>query len=117
MAKADNLGEFEHLTLLAVLRLGEEAYGAKIQRELEDQAGRAASVSAVYITLTRLEGKGLVMSWMGEPTEARGGKSKRHFKATLAGLRALNESRKRLIRMWNGVEHVLAGAGVVSDAQ
>ncbi len=109
--------DFEHLTLLAVLRLDKEAYGARIQRELEEQGGREASVSAVYITLTRLEGKGLVTSWMGPPTEARGGKAKRHFKATPAGLRALSESRDRLIRMWSGVEHAMSAAGKVDDAK
>ena len=117
MAKADNLGEFEHLTLLAVVRLGEEAYGASIQRELEEQAVRQASVSAVYITLTRLEGKRLVESWKGEPTESRGGKSKRHFKATAAGMRALNESKEKLMRMWDGIEEAMSAAGAAGDAE
>jgi PadR family transcriptional regulator len=109
MAKTDNLGEFEQLALLAVLRLGDDAYGARIQEVLEERAGREASVSAIYITLTRLEEKGLVCSWKGEPTEVRGGKARRHFRVEPAGIAALDEARMRLLRMWEGIE-ALAGA-------
>lgn len=111
MGGTDRLGEFEQLALLAVLRLGHEAYGARIQAELERTAGREASVSAIYITLTRLEGKGLVASRMGEPAEARGGKARRYFRVEPAGLAALNESRSRLLSMWDGLEARLDGAG------
>lgn len=104
MGNQRNLGEFEELTLLAVLRLGEEAYGARIQEELEDRAGRAASVSAIYITLTRLEGKGMVTSWLGEPTGVRGGKARRFFKVEPEGVSALVEGRDRLLGMWNGLD-------------
>ena len=75
MAKTDHLGEFEQLALLAVMRLGEHAYGALIQDELDRTAGREASISAIYITLTRLEQKGMVRSWKGPPTDDRGGKA------------------------------------------
>lgn len=115
MAKTDHLGEFEQLVLLAVLRLGEDAYGAAIQRELERSADREASVSAIYITLTRLEGKGFVRSWMGAPTEQRGGKARRHFEVEAEGLLALNQARTRLIRMWDGVVGELNRAGEGRD--
>jgi len=104
MGRNEHLGEFEQLALLAVLRLGDDAYGARIQDELEAQAGREASVSSIYITLTRLETKGLVSSWMGAPTDQRGGKARRYFKVEAAGTRALAASRDRLLGMWDGVE-------------
>jgi len=110
MAKPDNLGEFEQLVLLAVLRLGDGAYGARIQEVLEERAGREASVSAIYITLTRLAEKGLVSSWMGEPTEVRGGKARRYFHVEPAGAAALDESRARLRRMWEGIDELPARA-------
>ena len=78
--KSNHIGEFEGLALLAVMRLGDSAYGARIQRELESTAGRRASISAIYITLTRLQDKGLVSSRMGVPTDARGGRARRFFK-------------------------------------
>ena len=108
--KSDHLGEFEQLALLAVLRLGDDAYGARIQRELEGTAGRRASISAIYITLTRLQDKGLVSSWMGSPTDVRGGKARRFFKAEPAGLTALNNTRAQLISMWDGLEGKLEDA-------
>ena len=104
MAKSDNLGEFEQFALLAVLRLGDEAYGARIQDVLEERAGREASVSAIYIPLTRLAEKGLVSSWLGEPTEVRGGKARRYFRVEPAGMAALAEARTRLHRMWEGLD-------------
>src|SRR5918999_5537588 len=70
------LGEFEQITLLALLRLEPEAYGASIQREIEARTGRAVLLGAVYTTLDRLERKGLVVSWMGAPTAERGGRRK-----------------------------------------
>ena len=107
MGKADHLGEFEQLVLLAVLRLGDDAYGATVQQELEGQAGRESSVSSIYITLTRREDKGLVTSWMGAPTDERGGKARRYFRVEAAGLAALAESRTRLLGMWDGMEGLL----------
>lgn len=111
MPKRDHLGEFEQLALLAVMRLGEDAHGARIQRELEDQAGREASVSAIYITLTRLEEKGLVSSWMGKPTQVRGGKARRFFKVEPEGFSALEVARDRLLAMWEGIGTMPERAG------
>ena len=70
--EAPLLGDFEQLTMLAVLRLEEDAYGAAIQREIESQTGRLVSVNAIYTTLDRLEAKGLLRSWIGDPTRERG---------------------------------------------
>jgi PadR family transcriptional regulator PadR len=106
LAKPNTLGEFEQLALLAVLRLGEEAHGARLQEVLEERGGREASVSAIYITLTRLQEKGMVSSWLGEPTEVRGGKARRYFRVEPAGLAALNEARTRLLRMWEGLDEL-----------
>ena len=108
--KSDHIGEFEGLALLAVMRLGDSAYGARIQRELESTAGRRASISAIYITLTRLQDKGLVSSSMGAPTDARGGKARRFFKVEPAGVAALDRARSQLLAMWDGLEGDLEGA-------
>lgn len=116
MGKGDRLGEFEQLALLAVLRLGERAHGAGIQAELERTAGRDASISAIYITLTRLEGKGMVASWLGEPDEVRGGKARRFFRVEPAGALALSRSRGQLLRMWDGLEARVESLGGGSGA-
>jgi PadR family transcriptional regulator len=81
------LGEFEYLLLSAAARLGEAAYGAAIRREIEDATRRPCSIGALYTTLDRLEAKGLVRTWMGDPTPQRGGRSKRVVRVTAAGVR------------------------------
>lgn len=101
------LGEFEQLVLLAVLRLGREAYGAAVTLEIESQSGRDVSVAAVHTTLDRLEQKGLTRSRLGEPTPQRGGKRKRHYEVTPAGVRALQHSMRALRRMTKGLEGLL----------
>ena len=100
------LGEFEQLVLLAVLRLGDGAYGAAITEEIET-TGRDVSVSAVHTTLDRLEQKGLVRSHMGEPTPLRGGKRKRHFEVKPSGVRALRASYRSIRRLARGLESLL----------
>lgn len=101
--KARQLGDLEELVLLAVLRLGHGAWGARIQEELEGRAGRAVSIGTIYVTLMRLEEKGLARSWMGEPTGERGGKAKRHFEVRSEGIQALEASRRARERMWEGL--------------
>src|SRR5580704_11068792 len=98
-----NLGEFEQIVLLAVLRLGEDAYGVPIRAEIEKRAGRHVTVGALYATLDRLEAKGLIHSWFADPTPQRGGRSKRYFKLLPKGVAALSESRNMFNRMWQGV--------------
>jgi PadR family transcriptional regulator, regulatory protein PadR len=100
MADRAYLGEFELMILLAVIYLGEEAYGVPISRELERHRKRVVSVGSVYAALERLESKGLVSSSLGDPTPARGGKAKRYFRITKAGLRQVQESRRVLTDLW-----------------
>lgn len=89
--KKDYIGEFEELVLLAINKLGENAYGAAIHEALED-VGRKMAIGALYTTLSRLEEKGFVTSWIGEPTAERGGRAKKYFKVQAAGERALHEA-------------------------
>ena len=103
MAGRDHLGEFEQIVLLAVLRLGEGAYGVPIRREIEKRTGRSLTVGALYQTLDRLVTKGYLKSWFSDPTPERGGRSKRYFKAQPLALRALRESRNALDAMWEGL--------------
>lgn len=86
------LGEFEQIILFALLRLGDEAYGVSVRREIERRTGEAVSPGAIYTTLERLESRGLVSSEFGEPTPERGGKRKRHYRLEAAGAEALNRS-------------------------
>ncbi len=98
-----SLGEFEHLILLAVYRLGGEAYGVPVIREVEDRTGRTVTQAAAYLTLRRLEDKGFIKSKLGKPTAQRGGRAKRYFKITRAGTIQLRDSRVALAKMWEGV--------------
>jgi DNA-binding PadR family transcriptional regulator len=101
------LGEFEHLLLLTVLRLGSTAYGVDIARELEARAGRQVSRGALYTSLDRLEDKGL-LRWRVMPgNAARDGLPRRLYTVTAAGLTALRASRNVLQRMWQGLDQVL----------
>jgi PadR family transcriptional regulator, regulatory protein PadR len=101
------LGEFEQLLLLTVLRLGSEAYGADIARDLDERAGRSVSRGALYTSLDRLEGKGLVGWKAASGTPARNGLPRRAYAVTPAGVAALRASRDTLHRMWRGLEHLL----------
>ncbi len=104
MSSRKGLGEFEHLLLLAVLRLGDGAYGVTMRREIEEQTGRPVSLGAIYPTMDRLEKKGLVSSSMSEPTKERGGRSRRYFEIEPAGLEALTTARDVFQAMWDGIE-------------
>jgi DNA-binding PadR family transcriptional regulator len=101
------LGEFEQLVLLALVRLGPDAYGATVRREIESRAGRQLSISAAYTTLERLEQKGLVRSRIGEPTPERGGRRRKHFELLPAGARALKVAYKAFEGMTAGLEQRL----------
>lgn len=101
------LGEFEQLILLALLRLGRDAYGATVRREIEEHAGREVSISAVYTTLERLERKGLVRSRIGAPTPERGGRRRRHFELLPLGARSLRDAYRALTGMTAGIERRL----------
>jgi DNA-binding PadR family transcriptional regulator len=90
--KIDYLGHFEEIVLLAVLRLGEDAYGAKIRQKVAEATKRDVSIGAIYATLDRLERKGYLKSWQGEATPERGGRAKRYFRVEGAGVQALNDT-------------------------
>ena len=105
--KVTFLGELEQMLLLAVLRMADEAYGMAIRTELEGQTGRHVARGAVYITLDRLERKGYLESWLGDPTAERGGRAKRFFALTPAGTAALRVSRDALVSLWSGYESML----------
>jgi DNA-binding PadR family transcriptional regulator len=102
------LGDFEQMVLLAILRLDGEVYGVPIVDEIERRTGRNVSRAAVYVTLRRLEQKGLVASWMSEPTSERGGKPRRCVRVEPEGARVLRESRRALDGMWDGLDPALA---------
>ena len=103
MARREHLGELEQIVLLAALRLGEGAYGVPIRLEIEKRTGRSLTVGALYRTLDRLEEKGYVTSWFGDPTPERGGRSKRYFEVRPLGVRTVKASRDALAAMWKGL--------------
>ena len=100
----DRLGGFEELVLLATAGLRGEGYGVTIQERLETRMGETISVGAVYAALDRLERKGFVRSRVGGATSERGGRRKRFFEATAAGLRALRDMRAIRARFWQALE-------------
>jgi PadR family transcriptional regulator PadR len=100
---SEHLGAFEQIVLLAIVRLGEGAYGVPIRHEIEKRTGRSVSVGALYSTLDRLEAKRLVHSWFADATPQRGGRSKRYFRLLPDGAQALARSKTMLDRMWQGV--------------
>jgi PadR family transcriptional regulator, regulatory protein PadR len=97
------LGEFEYLMLTAASRLGEDAYGVAIRREIENASGRRCSLGALYTTLDRLESKGLVKTWMGDPTPQRGGRPKRFVRVTGKGVQAAREFYEVVTRVTRGI--------------
>jgi DNA-binding PadR family transcriptional regulator len=101
---AQALGELEQIVLLAILQLKGEVYGVPIVEEIERRTGRAVSRAAVYVTLRRLERRGLLSSWMSAPTSERGGKARRCVKVEPEGLVLLEESRRTLSRMWGDLD-------------
>lgn len=104
MTRSAALNDLEQLVLLALLRLGEEAYGVPIRAEIEGRAGRAVSMAAVYAALDRMRKNGLIESQMSEPLPERGGRARKFFRLTPAGAAALEEAREAMARMWDGIE-------------
>ncbi len=99
----------EMMVLLAVLRLGDDAYGVPIAKELLLIARREVSLGSIYAALERLEHKGFVSSSMGEPTPERGGRAKKYFVVTKSGLRTLKAARAALVGLWNGIPSLERG--------
>src|SRR5690348_5864459 len=106
------LGEFEYLLLTASARLGDDAYGAAIRQEIETATGHSCSIGALYTTLDRLEAKGLVKTWMGDPTPQRGGRAKRMVRVTGSGIRAATDFYKAVTRVSRGASWETNGGGV-----
>ena len=101
------LGDFEQLVLFGVLRLGDRAYGAAIRLEIHERSGRDVSISAVYTTLDRLESKGFLRSWVGEPTAQRGGRRRKFYELRPQGVLALKHAYRAFTAMADGLEERL----------
>lgn len=104
MTGVATLGEFEQVVLLAVLRLGDEAYGVTIREVILERTDRRPTPGALYTTLDRLEAKGFVASRFGDPTEERGGRAKRFFRVTPAGARAVATAQRSYQRLMQGLK-------------
>jgi len=108
MSEILTLGEFEQVVLLAILRLGNEAYAVAVQNEILRCTGRDVSRGSIYITLDRLETKGYLRSRLADPTPERGGRAKRYYTLRPVAVDALKESRRALVALWRGFEATLA---------
>lgn len=104
MKPALSLGEFEQITLLAILRLEENAYGVTIREEIASCTGREPTPGALYTTLDRMEEKGMVRSWFGEATPQRGGRAKRYFAVTEMGRAALIDAQRAYQSLLKGLD-------------
>jgi DNA-binding PadR family transcriptional regulator len=98
------LGEFEQIVLLAILRLQDRAYAVPLREEIQARTGRRVARGALYTALDRLEQKRCLRSRMSEPMAERGGRSRRYFTVTAAGMAAIRASRQTLLRLWSGLE-------------
>jgi DNA-binding PadR family transcriptional regulator len=106
----DLLTDFELMILLAILRIGDRAYGVPIARELETTGRRTVVLGAVYAALERLARNGLVASRLGTPSPERGGRAKRFFEVTPQGLKAVKETQRSLVALWKGIAQLKGGA-------
>ncbi|MCH7711218.1 MAG: helix-turn-helix transcriptional regulator [Proteobacteria bacterium] len=111
MGNRDHLGEFEHIVLLALVRLGDTAYGMTIRQEIAERIARNVAIGAVYTTLDRLEAKGLISSRVGPSTPERGGRAKRYFRIEAPGVKAIDNSWANLSKMRRGLGNELAPSG------
>jgi PadR family transcriptional regulator, regulatory protein PadR len=110
MRRREYLGNFELMVLLAIMRVGEDAYGVPISQQIEEQSGHEVAVASVYAALQRLEEKNLVSSRLGEATPERGGKAKKYFRLTTKGLRQVRSTRRTLTQLWDGLPQFERGA-------
>ena len=106
MAK-EYLGNLELMVLLSLIRVGDQAYGVPISREIERRTGRDVALGSVYAALDRLERKGFVSSVLGDPTPERGGRAKRCYLLRPRAVGAPRESRRALVALWRGLETAL----------
>ena len=105
----DYLTDFELMLMLAILRVGDEAYGVPVAREIEALGERTVMLGAVYTGLDRLEANGLVSSTLGPPTPERGGRAKRYFRVTPTGMKAVRRTRRAFTRLWTGIPELEGG--------
>jgi DNA-binding PadR family transcriptional regulator len=109
MTKRDQLGSFELMVILVLIRLGDNAYGVPICEELEKRTGRDVAIGSVYAALERLEDKGFVTSELGEATPERGGRAKKYFHVTASGLKEVREMQRSLVKLWQGLPELQGG--------
>lgn len=98
------------MVLMALIRLGDDAYGVPIAREIEAHLNREVALGSVYATLARLEDRRLVSSSLGDPTPARGGRAKRYFRVTARGIREVRDTQSVLVKLWHGVPEFKGGS-------
>ena len=103
------LTDFELIILLAILRVGKDAYGVPIAKEIEETGGRVVLLSAIYTALDRLEQNGLVSTLIGDPTPERGGRAKKFFTVTPKGLKAVRQTQKSFVALWTGLRQLKGG--------
>ena len=109
MAPLPTLSNFELMVMLAIIRIGDDAYGVSISNEIEEATGSEVLLGSVYYALGRLEEKGLLRSALGEATPERGGRAKRHFRATSKGLQVVRDTQKSLVKLWRGLPQLKGG--------
>jgi len=109
MAAQPSLSNFELMVMLAILRIGDDAYGVSISDEIEETTGSSVLLGSVYDALSRLGEKGLIVSSLGEATPERGGRAKRHFRATTRGLQVVRETQRTLVKLWKGIPQLKGG--------
>src|SRR5262245_11427111 len=103
------LSNFELMVMLAIIRIGDDAYGVSISNEIEETTGSEVLLGSVYDALTRLQEKGLVSSSLGEATAERGGRAKRHFRTTSKGIRVVRDTQQSLMKLWRGLPELKGG--------
>jgi PadR family transcriptional regulator PadR len=110
MGRRDYLGSFELMVLMALIRLGDDAYGVPIAHEIERHLEREVALGSVYAALARLEERRLVTSVLGEPTPERGGRAKRYFRITARGIRQVRDTQGVLVKLWNSIPALKGGS-------
>ena len=109
MATTPTLSNFELMVMLAIIRIGDESYGVSISNEIEETTGSEVLLGSVYDALARLEQKGLISSAIGEATPERGGRAKRHYRATSKGIRVVRDTQQSLVKLWRGLPQLKGG--------
>ena len=106
MTARAHLSTFELMVMLALARIGDDAYGVPIAKEIREHSRRDVLLGSVYAALDRLSERGLVSSELGEPTPERGGRAKRYFHLTPKGLRETREAQRTLVKLWRGISQL-----------